>query len=80
MNKKELEKEIIDQLGQTETWEFIEIQIVVKIRTPNGEFLYNDLIGFQNVTFLSTVSDNLMIYAGKAYYHKIADILKIEIA
>ena len=80
MNKKQLEKEIIEQLGKCETWEFIEVQIVVNIRTPNGEFLYVDLIGYQNVTFLSTINGELMIYAGKPYYHKIADILKIEIA
>ena len=79
MNKKQLEKEIIEQLGKTETWEYIEIQIVARIRSATGEYLYDDLIGYQNVTFLSTINGELMIYAGKAYYHRIEDIIKIEI-
>ena len=73
MNKKQLEKEIIEQLGKTETWEYIEIQIVAHIRSATGEYLYDD------VTFLSTINGELMIYAGKAYYHRIEDIIKIEI-
>ena len=83
MNKKQLEKEIIEQLGKTETWEYIDIQIDAHIRSATGEYLYDDKAYYhriyQNVTFLSTINGELMIYAGKAYYHRIEDIIKIEI-